>query len=72
MPDHGVQVEIKVTAIRCISRAEMLPFELADAGRSETELAANPTAVVVLQARLHARHSAAHAAAFSALMVCMA
>lgn len=61
MTKHVVQVEIKVMAIRCISRAEMLPFELADAGRSETELAANPTAVVVLQARLHARHLAAHA-----------
>ena len=57
------QVEIKVTAIRCISRAEMLPFDLADAARSETELAANPGAVVVLQARRACMAVTAHAAA---------
>lgn len=49
MPAVNAQVEIKVSAIRCISRAEPLPFELADAGRSEAELEANPAAVVVLQ-----------------------
>lgn len=33
-----LQVELKVHSIRCVSRAEALPFELADAMRSEEEL----------------------------------
>lgn len=50
-PGCGRQVEIKVTAIRCISRAEPLPFELADASRSEADIADKGEAVVVLQVR---------------------
>ena len=34
-----LQVELKVRSIRCVSRADNLPFELADAMRSEEELA---------------------------------
>ena len=33
-----LQVELKVRSIRCVSRADNLPFELADAMRSEEEL----------------------------------
>ena len=33
-----MQVELKVRSIRCVSRADGLPFELADAMRSEEEL----------------------------------
>jgi hypothetical protein len=50
VPGRG-QVEIKVTGIRCISRAEPLPFELADASRPEADIADKGEAVVVLQAR---------------------
>ncbi len=48
------QVEVKVTGIRCISRAEPLPFELADASRTEADIADKGEAVVVLQARARA------------------
>ena len=34
----GAQVELKVRSIRCVSRADGLPFELADAMRSEEDL----------------------------------
>eukprot|EP00877_Chromochloris_zofingiensis_P010012 jgi/Chrzof1/5264/Cz15g19140.t1 len=34
------EVELKVTSIRCISRAAALPFEIADAARSEADVAA--------------------------------
>ena len=33
-----LQVELKAHSIRCVSRADTLPFELADAMRSEEEL----------------------------------
>ena len=33
-----LQVELKVRSIRCVSRADGLPFELADAMRSEEDL----------------------------------
>ncbi len=33
-----LQVELKVHSIRCVSRADNLPFELADAMRSEEDL----------------------------------
>ena len=33
-------VELKVTGIRCLSRADVLPFELVDAARSEADIAA--------------------------------
>ncbi len=32
------QVELHVTSIHCISRAEILPFEVSDAARSEEEI----------------------------------
>ena len=35
-----LQVELKVTAIHVVSRAEALPFEVIDAARSEEEVAA--------------------------------
>lgn len=36
MPSHNVlQVELKVTAIRCVARAGPLPFEIADAGEAQ-------------------------------------
>lgn len=35
-----MQVELKVTAIRCIHRAAALPFELSDASRSEAQVKA--------------------------------
>lgn len=35
-----LQVELKVTAVRCIHRAAALPLELADASRSEAQIAA--------------------------------
>ena len=34
----GAQVELKVRSIHCVSRADGLPFELADAMRSEEDL----------------------------------
>jgi hypothetical protein len=34
------QVELKVTAVRCIHRAAALPFELSDASRSEAQVKA--------------------------------
>ena len=33
------QVELHVTSIHCLSRAEVLPFEVSDAARSEAEIA---------------------------------
>ena len=36
VPD--AQVELKVRSIRCVSRADSLPFELADAMRAEEDL----------------------------------
>ncbi len=32
------QVELHVTSIHCISRADVLPFEVSDAARSEEEI----------------------------------
>lgn len=37
---HLPQVELKVLSIHVISRADALPFEVIDAGRSEADLAA--------------------------------
>ena len=36
--DAVSQVEVHVTSIHCISRAEVLPFEVSDAARSEEEI----------------------------------
>lgn len=33
-----LQVELHVTSIHCISRADILPFEVSDAARSEEEI----------------------------------
>lgn len=37
-PNAMLQVELHVTSIHCISRADVLPFEVSDAARSEEEI----------------------------------
>jgi aspartyl-tRNA synthetase len=49
-------LEISVERIYCVSRAEALPLQLEDLGRSETELQADPKAIrVLLETRLSNR-----------------
>jgi dTMP kinase len=49
-------VELAVERIYCLSRAEVLPLQLEDLSRSETELAADPKAIrVLLETRLSNR-----------------
>lgn len=43
-----VQTELHVTAIRCVSRADALPFEVVDASRSEQQLRAADTQLVTV------------------------
>ena len=51
------QVELKVTAVRCIHRAAALPFELSDASRSEAQVkAAEVRPPAVPQAACFAAH----------------
>lgn len=52
-----LQVELKVRSIRCVSRADNLPFELVDAMRSEEELQREDTqfATVTQDTRLENR-----------------